>query len=50
VDRIGWAFTFAAAAFNLVRLPKLLAGGNRMTPRDLPHWHGPIVNPAIFDD
>ena len=25
-DRVGWAFTFAAAAFNLVRLPKLLAG------------------------
>jgi hypothetical protein len=23
VDRIGWAFTFAAAAYNLVRLPKL---------------------------
>ena len=25
-DRVGWAFTFAAAAYNLVRLPKLLAG------------------------
>jgi hypothetical protein len=25
VDRIGWAFTFAAAAYNLVRLPELLA-------------------------
>jgi len=24
IDRVGWAFTFAAAAFNLVRLPKLL--------------------------
>jgi transposase len=24
-DRVGWAFTFAAAAFNLIRLPKLLA-------------------------
>ncbi len=24
-DRIGWAFTFAAAAYNLTRLPKLLA-------------------------
>ena len=24
-DRIGWSFTFAAAAYNLVRLPKLLA-------------------------
>lgn len=22
-DQVGWAFTFAAAAFNLVRLPKL---------------------------
>ena len=26
LDRVGWAFTFAAAAYNLVRLPKLLAG------------------------
>jgi len=26
VDRVGWAFTFCAAAYNLVRLPKLLAG------------------------
>ena len=24
VERVGWAFTFAAAAYNLVRLPKLL--------------------------
>ncbi len=24
-DRVGWAFTFAAAAYNLVRLPKLVA-------------------------
>ena len=23
-DRVGWSFTFAAAAYNLVRLPKLL--------------------------
>ena len=25
-DRVGWMFTFAAAAYNLVRLLKLLAG------------------------
>jgi hypothetical protein len=25
VDRVGWSFTFAAAAYNLVRLPKLVA-------------------------
>ena len=25
-DRVGWSFTFVAAAYNLVRLPKLLAG------------------------
>jgi hypothetical protein len=25
-DRVGWAFSFAAAAYNLVRLPKLLTG------------------------
>jgi hypothetical protein len=24
-DRVGWAFTFSAAAYNLVRLPKLIA-------------------------
>ena len=24
-DRVGWAFTFAATAYNLTRLPKLLA-------------------------
>jgi len=24
VDRVGWAFTFAAAAYNLIRLPRLL--------------------------
>ena len=24
VDRVGWAFTFAAAAYNLVCLPRLL--------------------------
>ena len=23
--RVGWTFTFAAAAYNLVRLPKLIA-------------------------
>ena len=24
VDRVGWSFAFAAAAYNLVRLPKLI--------------------------
>lgn len=24
-ERVGWAFTFAAAAYNLVQLPKLIA-------------------------
>jgi hypothetical protein len=24
-DRVAWSFTFAAAAYNLVRLPKLIA-------------------------
>ena len=28
VDRVGLAFTFAAVAYNLVRLPKLLAEAN----------------------
>jgi len=27
-DRVGWAFTFAAAAYNLVRLPKIIAEAN----------------------
>jgi hypothetical protein len=26
-ERVGWAFTFAAAAYNLARLPKLLKAG-----------------------
>ena len=26
LDKVDWAFAFAAAAYNLVRLPKLLAG------------------------
>jgi hypothetical protein len=26
LDRVGWAFTYCTAAYNLVRLPKLLAG------------------------
>jgi len=28
-DRVGWAFALAAAAYNLVRLPKLMAGAVR---------------------
>ncbi len=26
VDRVGWSFAFAAAAYNLIRLPKLIGG------------------------
>lgn len=29
LGKVGWAFTFAVAAYNLVRLPKLLAGAPR---------------------
>jgi hypothetical protein len=25
LERVGWQFTFTAAAYNLVRIPKLLA-------------------------
>jgi hypothetical protein len=25
IEKVGWVFTFAVAAYNLVRLPKLLA-------------------------
>jgi len=28
IEKVGWAFTFAVAAYNLVRLPKLLAGAS----------------------
>jgi hypothetical protein len=27
LDRVGWAFTFAAAAYNLVRLPMIVEAG-----------------------
>ena len=27
LDRVGWMFTFKAAAYNLIRLPKLLPTG-----------------------
>ena len=28
IDRVGWVFNFAAAAYDLVRLPKLLAAAD----------------------
>jgi transposase len=28
IEKVGWAFTFTVAAYNLVRLPKLLAGAS----------------------
>ena len=28
IEKVGWVFTFAVAAYNLVRLPKLLAGAS----------------------
>jgi hypothetical protein len=27
ISRVGWAFSFAATAYNLVRIPKLAASG-----------------------
>ncbi len=27
VDRVGWMFVFKAAAYNLIRLPRLLTAG-----------------------
>ena len=33
-DRVGWAFTLAAAAYNLVRLPKLMAVPAMNAPMD----------------
>jgi hypothetical protein len=35
-DRVGWGFTFAVAAYNLVRLPKLIAGAQLTWPRFQP--------------
>ena len=34
-NRVGWAFTFAAAAYNLVRLPKPLAGRWQIAEMDV---------------
>ena len=28
IDRVGWQFTFTLAAYNLIRLPKLLAASS----------------------
>jgi hypothetical protein len=28
IEKVGWAFTFAVAAYNLVRLPRLLEGAS----------------------
>jgi IS5 family transposase len=28
IEKVGWAFTFAVVAYNLVRLPRLLAGAS----------------------
>ena len=43
-DRVGWAFTFAAAAYNLVRLPKLLAAAHE---RSQGKWR--IVEAELWD-
>lgn len=43
-DRVGWGFTFAAAAYNLVRLPKLIAGDQLTWPRFSPSpWPLPVA-------
>jgi hypothetical protein len=41
-DRVGWAFTFAAAAYNLVRLPKLIAQATRFVRLRLPANSAPL--------
>jgi hypothetical protein len=40
-ERVGWAFTIATAAYNLARLPKLLAGRHERA-RALP-THRPLA-------
>ena len=50
-ERVGWSFTFAAAAYNLVRLPKLLTAAAQF-PRRAPSADGRGVDrdhsPAIL--
>ena len=49
-DRVGWAFTFAAAAYNLVRLPKLHGGADMTAPADcqlIGRWR--IVEADLWD-
>ena len=33
IEKVGWAFTLAAAAYNLIRLPKLIAEPRVMAPK-----------------
>ena len=49
-DRVGWAFTFAAAAYNLARLPKLLEASRVKAPancRLIGRWR--IVEADLWD-
>ena len=49
-ERVGWAFTFAAAAYNLVRLPKLLEASSVRAPancRSIGRWR--IVEADLWD-
>jgi hypothetical protein len=49
-ERVGWAFTLAAAAYNLARLPKLLEASNVKAPADcrlIGRWR--IVEADLWD-
>ena len=49
-ERVGWAFTFAAAAYNLARLPKLLEASSLKVPancRLIGRWR--IVEADLWD-
>ena len=46
VERVGWSFAFAATAYNLVRLPKLLAAPSTSAPRPAGGSSSPIFEPT----
>jgi hypothetical protein len=49
-DRVGWAFTFAAAAYNLVRLPKLIVARHHgCCPKYAIHIEQKLDGPSSFE-
>ncbi len=46
-DRVGWSFTFVAAAYNLVRLPKLLSDVRKSQNPIVGRWR--IIEADLWD-